>query len=74
MSLNFHKKTASIILRGCGIAYTKLTARTVSFVDLARASAVFITAHGAKSATVTGGAFALAKATAKEHGFILVYD
>jgi hypothetical protein len=29
-----------------GLAYTKLTARTVSFVDLARASCIFVCVHG----------------------------
>lgn len=62
------KKTAAIILRGCGIGYDKLSARSVNFSDLARAECVFVKAHGAKPLGIYG-AFDLAKAQAKDHGF-----
>ena len=61
------KKTAAIILNGCGISFTKLSAKTVSFQDLARADCVFVKVHGLNLGL--SGAFGLAQATAKEHGF-----
>jgi hypothetical protein len=63
------KKTAAIILKGCGISCQKLTAKEVSFEDLARGSRVFVTVHGINLGV--SGAWDLARATAKEHGFIL---
>ena len=64
------KKTAAIILRGCGVNYDRLTAREVGFEDLARASRVFVKVHGIKP----GGAPNLACATARDHGFTLQVD
>lgn len=62
------KKTAAIILRGVAIGYDKLTARTVSFQDLAREDCVFVKVHGMR---LTGPGWILAQATAREHGFRL---
>lgn len=62
------KKTAAIILTGCGFAFDKLTAKTVGFQDLARADCIFVRAHGLRAGP-SGGAWALAQAKAKEHGF-----
>jgi len=42
------KKDLTQKLKDAKIEYRKLTARTVSFEDLARASAIFVTIHGAK--------------------------
>lgn len=64
------KKTAAIILRGVAIGYDKLSARSVSFSDLARADCVFVTVHGAR---IAGPGAILAKATAREHGFRLEF-
>ena len=64
------KKTATIILKGAGFTFDKLTARTVSFQDLARAECVFVKPHGLKAAGVYG-AWDLARAMARDHGFRL---
>lgn len=70
MSLpNECKKTAAIILKGLDISYSKLTAKTIGFQDLARASCVFVTVHDIKFNSVN--TWGLAKATAKDHGFRL---
>ena len=71
--INECKKTAAIILKGCGIGYSRLTAKTVSFMDLARENCVFVTAHGAAPLGIYG-AFDLAKAKAKEHGFRISFN
>jgi len=42
------KQNLAAHLLGLGVAYTKLTAKTVSFVDLGRVSRIFVTVHGAK--------------------------
>jgi hypothetical protein len=63
------KKTAAIILKGCGIGFDKLTAKSVGFSDLARADCVFVKAHGLR---VNGGAWQLAQAVAREHGFRII--
>ena len=65
------KKTAAIILRGAGFTFTKLTAHTVSFTDLARADCVFVKVHGLKPVDGIYGAWDLARAYAREHGFRL---
>ena len=70
---NEHKKTAAIILKGCGIAYDKLSAKTVGFSDLARADCVFVKVHGGRAADGIYAAFDFAKATAKDHGFRLQF-
>ena len=71
--VNECKKTAAIILHGAGIGYDKLTAKTVSFSDLARAERVFVTVHGAKAARYVP-CWDTAKAYAREHGFTLQYS
>ena len=63
------KKTAAIILKGLAIGYNTLTAKTVSFEDLARESKVFVTVHGIRFHSVN--TWRLAQAIAREHGFIL---
>ena len=63
------KKTAAIILKGCGISYSKLSAKTVSFSDLARAECVYVTVHNLNLGI--SGAWHLVQATAREHGFRL---
>ena len=65
---NEAKKTAAIILRGVSIGYEKLTARSISFQDLAREDCVFVKVHGIR---VNGPGWELARATAREHGFRL---
>lgn len=65
------KKTAAIILRGYGFEFDGLSAKTVSFSDLARADCVFVKPRGLRIASVNGDAWNLAKAKAKEHGFRL---
>ena len=62
------KKTAAIILRGVAIGYDKLTARSVSFQDLARADCIFVKVHAPR---ISGPGWILAQATAREHGFRL---
>jgi hypothetical protein len=47
MTLHQAKQDAARRLTAGGITYTKLTAKTVSFEDLARANPVFVTIHGA---------------------------
>lgn len=70
MSLpNECKKTAAIILQGLDITYSKLTAKTISFEDLARDSRVFVTVHDIKFNSVN--TWELAKKTAAQHGFRL---
>ena len=40
------KRIIQLELSGRGLAFTKLTATTVSFSDLARGSVIFVTVHG----------------------------
>ena len=47
----------------------ELTAKTVSFQDLARAECVYVSVHGMN--LNLSGAWNLAQATAREHGFRL---
>lgn len=46
MTPNEAKKIAAQALTDYGWSFEKLTAKTVSFSDLARASAIFVTVHG----------------------------
>jgi len=48
MTINEAKKNLTAHLLGLGVTYTKLTAKTVSFMDLGRVSRIFVTVHGAK--------------------------
>ena len=48
-----------------GLPYTKLTARTVGFSDLARTSCIFVKVHGWKP----GPAWGALETLAVEHGF-----
>ncbi len=59
------KRLISTELNERGLSYDKLTARTVSFTDLARGQAVFVTVHGWKPDPASGEL----KRLAKESGF-----
>ena len=48
MTINEAKKNLTAHLLGLGVTYTKLSAKSVSFIDLARVVRVFVTVHGAK--------------------------
>ena len=55
------KKIVSAWLEENKLPYTKLTARTVSFVDLARDSRVFVKVHGWQASPMWQGLENLAK-------------
>lgn len=55
------KKIIAAELQQLGLPYTKLTARTVSFLDLARDSRVFVKIHGWQPNPALSGVEALAK-------------
>ena len=48
-----------------GLSYTRLTARTISFTDLARTSVVFVKIHGWES----NPAWSKLQAVARQNGF-----
>ena len=61
------KKIIKDVLDANNLPYTKLTARTVSFQDLARDSALFVTVKGWKPSPK----FDLLKQAARQNGFIV---
>jgi hypothetical protein len=48
------KKIVADALKCRGVSYTKLTARTVSFMDLGRGSRLFVKIHGWQPSPVWG--------------------
>lgn len=65
MSANEAKKIIKKYLDENGIAYTKLTAKTVGFSDLARGSCIFVYIYGWKPDPVANDI----KRLAKDSGF-----
>ena len=67
VTTNEAKKLLKGELERRGLRFTKLTARTISFSDLARGSGVFVKVHGWESNPEWNGL----KAFAREHGFFI---
>ncbi len=67
ITLNQAKKLIKQELEAKCLPFTKLTARTVGFSDLARAAVVFVTVHGWKPNPQWDNL----KAVAKKHDFCL---
>jgi len=66
MTANEAKKLVREALVEEKVSYSKLTARTVSFSDLARCSKVFVSVHRANDAPWPEGSFG--RVTARLHG------
>lgn len=76
MTPNQAKKIAAEALKLQGLEFDKLKAQTISFADLARASALFVTAKGLRDVTPESHLpkytrFDAAKQICKSAGFIL---
>jgi len=67
MSINEAKKLIHAELTQRGLAFTRITARTIDFTDLARTSAVFVKIHGWKPNPV----WADLEGLAKQNGFCI---
>jgi hypothetical protein len=70
MTTNEAKKIITEHLKKNSITFTKLTARTVDFTDLARDKKIFVKIHGWKPCPALIGI----KNLAKEHGFCVETD
>jgi len=69
MTVHKAKKLLSEFLASEGLPYTKLTGKTVSFSDLARMSAIFVTVRG----WVPSERADDVKEFAREHGFYVEF-
>lgn len=70
------KKVLAAELNRRQFPYTKLTAKTISFVDLARASSIYVKIHGwaftvFQTPEASCDAWAEMKLFAKNHGFFI---
>lgn len=70
MTTHEAKKVLKQYLDAEGLSYTKLTAKTVSFSDLARCSKIFVTVHGWKPSPAASGV----KAQASANGFCVDFS
>lgn len=70
MSPSEAKKLVADRLRRLGIEYTRLSAKTIGFSDLARGDGLFVTIHGWKPNPAADEI----KKMAKENGFFVQFD